>query len=154
MSLLLHHKKKDRFHYTKKHLQDQEVLNKKSGNDKPNNYSKSILLVFGVIILMSIVYQYNRYSSQKFESNSIESIAVVKNIKYNNRLVNQLDGARIENYLFEYFYVIDGIRVDSYYQIDDFEYEKYFDKSIKIGDTIEISYKIDDQSYSKIKYKR
>lgn len=141
----------EKYYYTKKYQKEQEILNTKSLNKSPNNYKIFFKLLLLVIALLISGYFISKKQEKHFLFASGKTNAIVTKVVYNNRLVNQMDGERIRNYVIEYSYWINGKEIKSFYQVDEYEYYDYFDKKLQIGDSIVILYQKDNISTSKIK---
>lgn len=104
---------------------------------KRSNISKIASLLF---LLSLISFLILRTSDRQLQENSERTYAIIKNIKVNYILMNQMDGGTISNYFLSYrFETNQGFEYGNQ-EITFREYSEYFERDIKIGDTIEIIY--------------
>lgn len=103
-------------------------------------YKKFFLLTLILLILFNILFYLNNQKNENLTNFSKTDQAIVTDIFVRHVKVNDMDGTTILNYTISYeFYhkkdIIKGRQV-----VDRYFYDKYFDKKLKINDTIVILY--------------
>lgn len=66
----------------------------------------------------------NRNSKLSFIDDSEVTKAILVDYKYSSVLVNQMDGSRLKNYFYSYYYIINGKKIYSSDLLDEFRYNE------------------------------
>lgn len=98
----------------------------------------TIILLMIFVVGCFILWHHNYQKNETLNNYGINTKAVVSKIK--RHFYNDVFYGPVDNYHITYDFVINGIEVTKTQEILKENYELYFDKNIRIGDSIEIKY--------------
>jgi len=123
---------------------------KKEESNKSRKLTFYLLLALS--LLFTILFIFKKYNNSVLENNGIETKAIVESIVKNNYRASDMDGKWVHTYLIKYrFGTKMNNEISGYYEIQRSDYEKYFEKELKVNDTISIIYLPDQPKKNKIK---
>lgn len=109
-------------------------------NPKPVNSRIIYLFLFILIILLTFMYLINRNKSTRLVKNGIITKAIVEKIIHNSYIMNELDATGPNNYHITYTFKVKNDSLKGLYEILIDDYKDYFDKRLKVKDTITVIY--------------
>lgn len=121
---------------------------------KESSKSRKTIGVLSLFISISftILFIIQKYNNSILDNKGIETTAIVEHITLNDYRSNDMDGKWVYTYVIKYsFLTEDNNQISSYYEIQGKEYKRYFEKKIKINDTISIIYLPEKPEKNKIK---
>ncbi len=115
--------------------------------------SHYVIIVFSLLVISLFVSNWwNDYKISKLEENGIETLALVTDIDINDYNANELEGKRIENYIFTFqFSTKAGEKITSIRTVEKKDFKDFFDKPIRVNDSINILYSPDSPKNNMIK---
>jgi len=108
----------------------------------------TFLLVISLLFIGTYLKEAN---ANNLKENGIETTAVVSNIDVNNYRANEMDGSKIENYIFTFKFTANGENIKSIRTIEKKEFSKFFNKELSVNDKISIVYDPENPKNNKIK---
>ncbi len=112
------------------------------------------LLITAFILVVSLLFisnYLNKNNDSNLNKNGIETIANISKIEVNNYRANEMDGSKIENYVFTFNFMANGETIKSIRTIEKKEFSKYFKKELSVNDKISILYDPENPKNNKVK---
>lgn len=120
--------------------------------EKNKKFYSIFLLVISFFLVISIVAFYlNKQKNNDFSDYTETNIAVVTDIRVRYVKVNDMDGTTVFNYTISYEFTSNKQKIKGVHIVDRYFYDNYFDKKLKIKDTITILYNPERPELSMIK---
>ena len=98
----------------------------------------SILLI--IIAALAIFGNFTLSKFDQLEKNGEITSGKITGIKRNAYRVNDFDGTRINNYLIQYEFRVNGEIIQGIKTLEKRDYDEYFDSEINVNDTLKIVY--------------
>ena len=111
-----------------------------------------LYLLLALPIIFTSLFIFKKNNNSVLENRGIETKAIVESIVLNNYRANDMDGKWVNTYLIKYrFGGKMNNQINGYYEVQGSDYKKYFEKELKVNDTISIIYLPDQPQKNKIK---
>lgn len=111
-----------------------------------------LIIAFVVLIALLIGSNYvNKSNDKHLNQNGIETLAIITDIDVNNYKANEMEGKFVENYVLTFNFTAEGKELTSIRTIEKKVYGNYFDRTLKVSDTIAILYDASNPKNNKIK---
>ncbi|WP_111709829.1 hypothetical protein [Lutibacter citreus] len=85
------------------------------------------MLILTLTILITSLIIFKNYKTENLYNKGIIKSAIITNIIHNNYKMNDVDGTFVNNFLIEYEFEFDKGIVNSFYEIHNKDYNKYFE---------------------------
>ncbi|MEE9407096.1 MAG: hypothetical protein V3V28_03365 [Polaribacter sp.] len=114
----------------------------------------SHILITAFIVIVSLLFistylKDNNVSNLK--ENGIVTLAIISKIDANNYRANEMDGSKIENYIFTFNFSVNEEKIKSIRTVEKKNFSKFFSKELFVNDTISILYDPSNPRNNKIK---